>query len=363
MKFLDPRIENQSQLPKILKAIQRVIKRNEFINGPEVRKFERRMALYLGVRHCITTNSGTDSLFLILRALNLEPGDQIITTPFTFKATAQAIWNAGLNLVFTDINRYTFNIDSQQIEDKITENTKAILPVHLFGRMADMKAILKIARRHGLNVIEDVAQALGATQNNKKAGSFGIAGAFSFYPTKNLAGMGDGGLISTNSDELAFRVRKLKEHGFVKSRFPAVKLGINSRMDEIQAAILNVKLTNLKKSLALRKKKAKYYCDNLGLGFNNDSTYNQFTFRMPNRKIENFNFPYKIFYDPPLHLDPAFQSLGYSKGSFPIAEEASKEVISLPLMISEREQNKVIKEILHSLSFDNIKLLKEYSYV
>ena len=346
MKFLNPKIENSLyKKEEIFNAIKKVIDSDIFINGPQVEHFEREIEKYLKIKHCITTNSGTDSLYLILKALGIEENDEIITTPFTFIATAEAIANVGAIPVFVDINPETFNIDCKKIEEAITENTKAILPVHLFGKMADMKAILKIAKKYKLLVIEDVAQAFGTKQNGKFAGIFGFAGAFSFYPTKNLAAIGDGGMIVTNNTQLAKKIKKLKEHGFIykDKRNLNIFLGINSRLDEIQAAVLRIKLKHFNKILKLRKEKAKYYCDKLNLPFDNSCTYNQFTIRLKNKN--KLNFTYKIYYQIPLHLEKAFEYLGYKKGELPEAEKVAKEVISLPLMVSQKEQDKVIKKI------------------
>jgi len=208
-----------------------------------------------------------------------------------------------------------------------------------------MKAILKIAKKYKLLVIEDVAQAFGAKQNGKFAGIFGFAGAFSFYPTKNLAAIGDGGMIITNNTQLAKKIKKLKEHGFIykDKRNLNIFLGINSRLDEIQATVLRIKLRHFNKILKLRKEKAKYYCDKLNLPFDNSCTYNQFTIKLKNRN--KFNLPYKIYYPIPLHLEKAFEYLGYKRGDLPKAEKVAKEVISLPLMVSQKEQDKVIKKI------------------
>jgi dTDP-4-amino-4,6-dideoxygalactose transaminase len=222
-------------------AFQRVLRSGQFIGGPEVDAFERETAHYLGTKHAIGVNSGTDALVIGLRALGIGPGDEVITTPFSFFATAESISNVGATPVFVDIHERTFNIDPTRIEPAITPRTKAIMPVHLYGRPADMDAIMDIAQRHDLKVIEDCAQSFGARFNGKQTGTIGHVGAYSFFPTKNLGGFGDGGLIATDDEHVALLARKLRAHGSIK-KYQNEMLGYNSRLDALQAALLRVKL-------------------------------------------------------------------------------------------------------------------------
>ena len=235
----DPRPEIEALWDEIQAAIHRVLKSGRFILGPEVKAFEQEVAEYLGVKHAIGVNSGTDALVIALRALGVGPGDEVITTPFTFFATAEAISLVGATPVFVDIDPKTFNINPELIPEAITSRTKAILPVHLYGQAADMDPILDIAERHGLRVLEDTAQAFGAKYKGQKLGTLGDAGAFSFFPTKNLGGIGDGGLIATNNDNVAELARMLRAHGAKKKYFHEM-IGYNSRLDELQANIFSL---------------------------------------------------------------------------------------------------------------------------
>jgi dTDP-4-amino-4,6-dideoxygalactose transaminase len=256
--MLDLTPEIEEQWDELMEAIQRVLRSGRFILGPEVEAFEREVAEYLGVRHAIGVNSGTEGLVISLRALGIGPGDEVITTPFTFFATAESISNVGATPVFVDIDPATFNIDPELIESAITERTKAIVPVHLFGLPCDMDPILATARKYGLKVIEDNAQAMGAEYKGRKTGSFGDAAALSFFPSKNLGGFGDGGMVVTNDDEVAELSRMLRAHGS-KRKYENEMLGYNSRLDELQAAVLRTCLRRLDVNNSIRRKVAGVY--------------------------------------------------------------------------------------------------------
>lgn len=344
MKFLDLKQEDSEIKEEINKAIQKVLDSGYFIGGEEVAKLEQEIAKYCGVKFAISTNSGTDALYLSLKALGIGKGDEVITTPFTFVATVGTIVNVGARPVFVDINSDDFNINQFLIEEKITKKTKAIIPVHLFGKPAEMKGIMEIAKKHNLFVIEDAAQALGSECDGKKVGSIGNIGCLSFYPTKNLGAYGDAGMILTNSEKFNTILRVLKNHGINNIPYFSEMIGINSRLDTFQAAILRVKLNFLDGWIYKRKENAEYYCQNLKMYYWPDSSYNQFTIRVKDNRVK-LNFPTMIYYPIPLHLQFAFKFLNYNVGDFPKAEKASREVISLPLLISRKEQDEVIKKI------------------
>jgi dTDP-4-amino-4,6-dideoxygalactose transaminase len=380
IKFLDLTAQYKSIKKEIDESIKRVLESGKFIGGKEVEDFEKEFARFCGVKYAISVNSGTDALFLSLKALGIGPGDEVITTPFTFIATAEVIANLGAKPVFVDIDPKTFNIDPQQLAYQLNKLTKlgklkvkAIVPVHLFGQMADMDEIMRIARKYKLFVIEDAAQAIGAeiklkteTKKSKvfKAGSIGDLGCFSFFPSKNLGAYGDGGMVVTNNKKLAEKIRLLRNHGSSpKNKYLNLILGTNSRLDAIQAAILRVKLRYLKKWIKKRQEIANYYNQSLkGVSDikvpeilpDRTHTFHQYTIRVSARvrsKIIKYlsqnGIPTMIYYPIPLHLQPAFKYLGYKKGDFPEAEKASKEVLSLPIYpeLSKREQEFIIRKI------------------
>jgi len=362
MQFLDLKVQYKSIKEEIDAAIKRILESCVFIGGVEVEEFEKEIANFCGAKYAIGVNSGTDALFLSLKALGVGPGDEVITTPFTFIATAGVIANCGAKPVFTDINPKTFNIDSSKIEEKITEKTKAILPVHLFGQMADMDEIMDIARKHNLYVVEDAAQAIGATYRVKKAGSIGDIGCLSFFPSKNLGAYGDGGMIVTNNEELANKIRLLKNHGSSPmGKYLNLIIGTNSRLDALQAAILRVKLKYLSGWSKKRAEIASYYNNALkGVGDiitpivkpDRNHIFHQYTIRTAQRdKLQQYlkekEISTMIYYPLPLHLQPAFEYLGFKEGDFPEAEKTSKEVLSLPIYpeISQKDQDFITKEI------------------
>lgn len=351
--MLDLYQEYSSIKREIDTAIKTVITTQSFIGGKFTERFEKEIADYCGVKYAVGVNSGTDALNLSLWALDINPGDEVITSPFTFFATAEVIMLRGAKPVFTDIETSTFNIDPGQIESKITKKTRAILPVHLFGRPADMASIMKIARNHNVSVVEDACQAIGAKLLNRKTGSIGITGCFSFYPSKNIGAYGDGGMVVTNNKIIAEKIRRLKNHGSI-IKYQNDEIGVNSRLDGIQAAILSVKLKNLDKWNKKRQLIANYYSKRLS-GIKNIQTpsydpshvWHQYTIRVKNGKrnqlrkyLSSKGIASMIYYPSPLHLLKALKSLGYKKGAFPNSERASQEVLSLPIY-PELSKNKV----------------------
>lgn len=345
--FLDLRAQYAEIRDEISAAVERVFESQYFIMGPEVEAFEEQVKATVGCKYAFGCASGSDALLLALMALGIGPGDEVITVPFTFVATVGAIARLRARTVFVDIDPVTFNLDPAKLEQVITPRTKAIIPVHLFGLCADMAAILKIASPHGIPVIEDAAQAIGAKVNGKMAGSMGTLGCFSFFPSKNLGGAGDGGLITTNDSEIADQLKLLRNHGS-KTKYDYVVLGINSRLDALQAAVLRVKLKHLDRWTEGRRRNATHYADlfqRYGLkkqirvpiepaGYRH--IYNQYTIRCWNRDefkdhLANRGIPSEIYYPYPLHLQPAFSDLGYKTGSFLETEASSAEVLSLPI--------------------------------
>jgi len=346
-----------------MQAITRVMESQHFILGPEVESFERELAELLQVRFAVTCASGSDALWLALLALGIGLGDEVITTPFSFVATAGSVARAGARPVFVDIEPETFSIDARLIQSAITPKTRAIIPVHLFGLAADLDPILKLAQERKLAVIEDAAQAIGALYRSRYVGGVGTLGCFSFFPSKNLGGAGDGGLVTTNDENLAGRLRLLRAHGG-RNKYNADILGTNSRLDALQAAILRVKLRHLKAWNAARQKKADDYfalfrADGLEGKIvlpqtppNRAHVYNQFTIRCPHRdRLRDFlaarGIPSEIYYPFPLHLQPAFAYLGYRVGQFPQSERAAREVLSLPNYpeLPEEQQRAVVEAI------------------
>jgi len=339
----DPRPEIAALRGEIDAAIKRVIDSGRFILGPEVEAFEREAAAYLGVKHAVGLNSGTDALVIGLRALGIGPGDEVITTPFTFFATAEAISLVGATPVFVDIDPRTFNIDPALIPAAISDRTRAIVPVHLYGQAAEMDPILKIAREHGLKVLEDTAQAFGGEYKGRKLGTLGDAGAFSFFPTKNLGGFGDGGLLATNSDEVAEKARMLRAHG-ARRKYENELLGYNSRLDALQAAVLRVKLRHLDEFNQSRRRVARAYGERLGTLPNLVLPYeaphvghvfHQYTVRVPADRrnaitagLADRGISTIVYYPVPVHRLPVY---AHAQSDLPAAEEVAKQVLSLPM--------------------------------
>lgn len=344
--FIDLRKQLAAIQAEIEAAIQKVLQSGQFILGKEVNLFEKEVAAYIGTTEAITVGNGSDAIYLSLKALDIGPGDEVITTPFSFVASSDAILRAGAAPVFVDIEPDTFNLDPEQIENKITPRTRAILPVHLYGQSAQMDKIRDLANRYSLYVIEDACQAFGASFLGKKVGAWGDVGCFSFFPTKNLGGYGDGGVIVTSDKEIAKKLRMLRGHGS-ESRYHHVMLGINSRLDEIQAAILRIKLRYLDHWNAQRKEIAQKYFSllkgiPLSLPTTNpfaDHIYHLFAVRNAD-KLEREKFvsflhghgiETAIHYPKPIYMQPSYQTLGYQQGLCPHAEEASDQVCAIPL--------------------------------
>jgi dTDP-4-amino-4,6-dideoxygalactose transaminase len=333
-----------------------VLASGRYIGGATVEKFEREFAAYHGMAECVACNSGTDALYLALRALGIGAGDEVITTTFTFFATAEMISLTGATPVFVDIDA-SFNLDPSQITAAITPRTKAIMPVHLFGRSADMTAVSAIAQQHNLAVVEDCAQATGTEWHGQKVGSIGQVGCYSFYPTKNLGACGDGGAMTTNDPAIAKRLRILRDHGRT-AMYRHEELGMNSRLDAVQAAILSVKLPYLDQWITHRRRLADRYLKLLqsvpGIVLPQDAagvSWNQFTIRVSGGlrdkvrdRLQANGVMSMIYYPLPMHLQPVYAGLGYAVGQLPQAEAAAQEVLSLPMFpeMSEAQQDQVV---------------------
>jgi len=359
VQLVDLVAQYKSIKAEIDEALQRVVSSGRFILGEEVERFEEEMASYIGTKYAVGCASGTDALQLALMAYGIGPGDEVITTPFTFVATAEVIVLLGAKPVYVDIDPKTYLIDPNRIEAAITDKTRAIIPVHLYGQCADMDAINQIARKHDLKVIEDSAQAIGALYKGRKACAMGDVGCLSFFPAKNLGAYGDGGMVLTNDEDLAAKIKMLRVHGS-KGKYNHVLLGVNSRLDAIQAAILRVKLKYIDQWNRARREKAALYTRLLKdtevitpyTEAYNEHIYHQYSIRVKNRDglrkyLTEKGIATAIHYPIPLHLQPAFASLGYKKGDFPIAEEVSSQVLSLPMYpeLPEEHINYVATEI------------------
>lgn len=324
-------------------ALLRVTESQHFILGPEVEALEREVADYSQCKYGIGVSSGTDAILIALMALDIGPGDEVITSPFTFFATGGCVARVGAKPVFVDIEPDTYNINPALIEAAITPKTKAIIPVHLYGQMAEMDAVMAIARRYKLAVIEDAAQAIGAEYKGRRAGAIGTAGCFSFFPSKNLGGFGDGGMVVTNDDALADKIRLLRNHG-MHPKYYYKLIGGNFRLDAIQAAVLRVKLKYLDQWSEGRQRNATWYRTHLPKGSislpieapHRRHIYNQFMIRVGNRDkvtagLGQMGIGHEIYYPVPLHLQECFANLGYKAGSMPVSEAAALEVLALPI--------------------------------
>ncbi len=365
--ILDLTRQYRSIKEEIDRAIRRVVESGRFILGPEVEAFEQELAAYLGVKHAIGVASGTDALLLSLKALGIGPGDGVIVPSFTFFATAGVVVNVGATPIFVDIDPKTFNIDPEKLRELITHHSsrvtiKAIIPVHLYGQPADMDEIMKIAAEHDLYVIEDAAQAIGAEYKGRKVGTIGHLGCFSFFPTKNLGAYGDGGMVVTNDDGLAEKIRMLRVHGS-KPKYYHHIVGTNSRLDALQAAILRAKLPHLPEWTVARQRIADGYDELLrdlkGIvtpyrAKDRTHTFHQYTIRVLDGKrdaLQRFlrerGIGTQVYYPLPLHLQPCFRDLGYREGDLPESERASREVLSLPMFpeLQDHELKYVAKQI------------------
>ena len=357
--LVDLKVQYAALRPDIDATIARVIANTSFIMGPEVRAFEEAFAAYCQARYAVGVSSGTAAIELVLRALNIGPGDEVVTTPFTFIASAEAISAAGATPVFADIDPLTYNLSPAAVEAAITPRTRALLPVHLYGQPADMDALRAIAQRHGLFLIEDAAQAHGAEINGRRVGSLGDAACFSFYPGKNLGGYGDGGAVTTDDEALAGRLRKLRDHGRA-SKYVHDELGYGHRLDALQAAILGAKLPHLDAANTARRRLARGYAELLAdtdlvlpyVPQDVTPAWHLYVIRTPRRDdalagLKTRGIEAGIHYPLPLHLQPAYRALGLGPGSFPVAEAASRQVLSLPLFpeLSQEQQERVVDEL------------------
>jgi dTDP-4-amino-4,6-dideoxygalactose transaminase len=358
VSFMDLSRQHQPIKDDLMKAVEEIIDANQYIHGPAVTRFEENFAQHMHAKHAIGVNSGTDALLLTLHALGLQPGDEVICPVFTFVATADVIPRIGANIVFADVDE-SFNLDPEAVRAAITDQTRAVLAVHLFGRAANIPALEAICAERGIHLIEDCAQATGAAIGGKSVGTFGVAGAFSFYPTKNLGGFGDGGMILTENDELAGRLRIYRDHGR-DAAGDFQEIGYNSRLDSFQAALLDIKLPSLDEDNADRQANAAFYNESLDKNFyklpetggEGEHVYNLYTIRHPMRDqlrsfLKDRGIDTAIYYKTPLHLQPCFQYLGYQPGQFPVAEKIANEVISLP--VAPGVTRKELEEVAHAL--------------
>lgn len=342
--FLNLRLHHEPMRAELRAAIEEVIDANAFAGGSFVERFEREFAAFCGSKHACGVGNGTDALWFALLALGVGPGDEVITVPSTFMATAEAISYCGATPVFVDIEDDSYTMDSAQLERAITKRTKAIMPVHLFGQMADMDPILAIARRHGLPVVEDACQAHGAEYNGHKAGTMGDVGCFSFYPGKNLGALGEAGAATTNNSELKQKMDVLRDHGQAK-KYHHTMIGWNGRMDGIQAAALSVKLKVLARGNEKRREHAQRYNELLG-GIDEIvppktqpgrvHVFHIYAVRAPKRdelmrSLSQQGVSCGIHYPIPVHLQEAYRSLGLARGAFPVAERCADEFVSLPM--------------------------------
>jgi dTDP-4-amino-4,6-dideoxygalactose transaminase len=366
---LDLKVQYAAIQDEIDAAIGRVVASQHFVLGPEVAELEAEVARYVEAPHGVGCASGTDALLLPLMAWGVGHGDEVITTPYTFFATAGVIWRLGATPVFVDIRPDTYNIDPDRVEAAITPRTRAIIPVHLYGQAADMDPILDIARRRRLKVLEDAAQAIGATYKGRSVGTLGDASAFSFYPSKNLGGFGDGGLMTTTDDDLARQLARLRVHG-MEPRYVHHEVGLNSRLDALQAAVLRVKLRHLPAWTAARREAAARY-DALFAEYDlrdwvvtpverrgRFHVYNQYVIRVPEARrdalrahLTERRIGTEIYYPIPLHLQSCFAALGHAPGDFPESEAAARQTLALPLYpeLTEPAQRRVVAAIAECL--------------
>jgi UDP-2-acetamido-2-deoxy-ribo-hexuluronate aminotransferase len=364
MDFIDLKTQYQRVRATVNARIQAVLDHGQYILGPEVAELEKRLAEYVGVRHCVSASSGTDTLLIALLALGVKPGDEIITSPFTFIATGEMILLAGCKPVFVDIDPRTYNIDPSKIEAAITERTKAIMPVSLYGQCADFDAINAIAARHGLPVIEDAAQSFGARYKGRLSCGLSTIGSTSFFPSKPLGAYGDGGALFTNDDALAKLFREIRVHGQDR-RYHHPRLGLNGRLDTLQAAILLAKMDVFEDEVAARARIGARYTALIEAAFSGveparrvrtpflaaqcTSVYAQYTIEVPERdqveqRMKAAGIPTAVHYPVPLHLQPVFASVDPAAGQLPVAEAAAQRVMSLPMhpYLTEAQQEQIV---------------------
>lgn len=362
MQFIDLKAQYQTIQDKVQKRFNDVMEHGMYIMGPEVKELEAALAEYVGCKHAIGCANGTDALMIAMEALGIGEGDEVISTPFTFFATGETIAMKGAKLVFADIDPDTYNINEDLIEEKITDKTKAIIPVSLYGQMPNMEKIMDIAKKHNIAVIEDAAQSFGAEINGKKSSSIATISTTSFFPAKPLGCYGDGGALFTNDDELAKRISEIRNHGQSK-RYTHTSLGYNSRLDTLQAAILLEKLAIFPKEVELRQEVAKRYDEafkgkvkttHVREGYK--SVYAQYTIEVDNRdefceKMKADGIPTAVHYPVPIHHQQIFKDLGYANIDMPLADHASQRVCSLPMhpYMDVETQMKVINAVLKNL--------------
>jgi UDP-2-acetamido-2-deoxy-ribo-hexuluronate aminotransferase len=365
MQFIDLQQQYQRYRDAIDAGLRRVLDHGQFILGPENAQLESLLAEYTGTRHCLTVASGTDSLEIALRALEIGPGDEVITVPFTWISTAEVILLVGAKPVFIDIEPVSYNLDLDQLEAAITPRTKALLPVSLFGQMPDYHRTQDIAARHRLPVIEDAAQSFGATQHGRRSGGVTLIGSTSFFPAKPFGCYGDGGALFTSDERLADRMRAIRTHGGLV-RHEHTLLGMNGRFDTLQAAVLLAKLPHFNQELQDRQRIGARYnalldgiCRTPQTLPGNTHVYAQYTVRVPHRdevarRLKERGIPTAVYYPKCLHEQPVFAALGHGHGDFPVAEQAAREVLSLPMhpFLSQADQDRVVealREVLHTL--------------
>jgi dTDP-4-amino-4,6-dideoxygalactose transaminase len=356
--FFDLKRQYKKHQREIDEAVNRVVQSGMYIGGTEIEQFERDMAAHAGVGYAVGVSSGTDALLAALMALGVGNGDEVVTSPFTFIATAEVVTFLGAKPVFVDVEQDTFNIDPDLIEDRLTEQTKCIVPVHLFGQMADMKRICDIAGKYDIPVVEDAAQAVGAAIGGRRACSFGISGCLSFFPSKNLGAFGDGGMVLTNSEEVAQTIRVIKEHGSAV-RYHHAQVGFNGRLDALQAAVLRVKLAHLDGWAQMRREHAAVYNKKLNayvkvpvLRDGYAHVYNQYSILTDRRDelaefLKERGIPVAIYYPIALHMQDVFAYLGYRQGDFPVTESLCRSILSLPIFpeMTAEERGHVIEGI------------------
>jgi dTDP-4-amino-4,6-dideoxygalactose transaminase len=359
--LLDLNRQNTALHAELAAAFERVLRSGHFILGSEVESFEREAAQFIGAKHAIAVSSGTDAILVALMALDLRPGDEVICPSFTFFATAGCIARAGLTPVFADVLPDSFNLNADDVAQRITTRTRAIMPVHLFGHSADMEPLLALAKRHGLAIIEDAAQALGAKHRGRACGTFGEFGTYSFFPSKNLGGFGDGGLVVTNRDDLAEKVRLLRTHG-AKPKYYHKLIGGNFRLDALQCALLRVKLPHLSAYCAARQRNAEFYARKLaglpglilpGAAPHNDHIWNQYTLRVPGAgrrdalraHLTAHGIGSEIYYPVALHQQACFAHL--PRVSLPVSDQLASEAVSIPVFpeLRESERSEVVEAV------------------
>jgi dTDP-4-amino-4,6-dideoxygalactose transaminase len=365
--FFDLTRQHQTIKNEVMEVVARVFEKQAFVMGDEVTQLENELARYMGVKHVVTCANGTDALVLALKAMGIGEGDEVLTTPFSFFASTSSILLAGAKPVFVDIDPATFNIDPGALTKALTEKTKAIMPVHLFGQCAEMDAIMSFAKRYNLLVLEDAAQSIGARYGDRGACSMGTMGSVSFYPTKNLGGAGEGGAVATNDDKLAERAKLIRVHG-MKVRYTHDLLGWNSRLDALQAAVLRVKLRHLDQWVSRRNQLARQYAELLAplakterlvlprTAAGRSHVWNQYTVLVKDRdgvrkKLEEKGIPTDIFYPKTIPAQPVMQELGYKEQNIPVSVECAKRALALPIFpeLTDGEQRKVAEALIQIL--------------